>query len=78
MCGHPRDYTGVPVPTLLPWKRCAVDRPWSGAGYFAPSSNKWFHDTDSPGLPKESMLFYNEEDWIKFKYMCQNPEMNKK
>ncbi|XP_045168112.1 uncharacterized protein LOC123531327 isoform X2 [Mercenaria mercenaria] len=77
MSGYPRDFTGVPVPTLLPSQVCAINRRWSGAGYFAPSSNRWFHDTDSPGIPKESLHFYNEEDWIKFKYMCENPAIRK-
>lgn len=77
MSGYPRSYTGVPVPTLLPSKVCAVDRRWSGAGYFVPSTNRWFHDTDSPGIPRESMHFYNEEDWIKFKYICENPSVRK-
>ncbi|KAH3718276.1 uncharacterized protein LOC127856636 [Dreissena polymorpha] len=77
MSGYPTAYTGVPVPTLLPSKVNAINRRWSGAGYFTPSSNRWFHDTDSPGLPRESLQFYNEEDWLKFKYMVANPNMRK-
>ncbi|XP_052809676.1 uncharacterized protein LOC128238136 [Mya arenaria] len=77
MSGVPTSYTGVPVPTLLPWKVDAINRPWNGAGHFLPTGNKWFHDTDSPGLPRESLQFYNEEDWMKFKYMVNNPSMPK-
>jgi len=75
MSGYPSQYTGVPVPTLLPSKVCAINRPWSGAGNFVPTTNRWFHDHDCPGLPAETLHFYNEEDWIKFKYMCENPAM---
>lgn len=75
MSGKPEAYTGVPVPTLLPWRENAWTKNWSGSGYFLPSGNKWFHDQDSPAIPRESLMFYNEEDWIKFKYMTENQSM---
>lgn len=75
MSGVPTMYTGVPVPTLLPSQSSAWNRKWNGAGYFLPSGNKWFRDQDRPGIPKDSQLFYNEEDWIKFKHMTDNPVM---
>ncbi|KAK3591972.1 hypothetical protein CHS0354_031480 [Potamilus streckersoni] len=77
MSGYPRDFTGVPVPTLLPYKTFGFNRPWNGAGYFVPSTNRWFRDQDSPGIPNEAMLFYNEEDWMKYKYMQEKPDFPK-
>ena len=77
MSGYPRDFTGVPVPSLTHAQTNAWNRRWKSAGYFSPSTNKWFHDNDSPGIPQESVLFYNEEDWIKYKYMAENPTMTK-
>ena len=77
MSGYPRDFTGVPVPTILPSKLDAIGRQWSGAGYFVPTSNRWIHDTDCPGIPMEALQFYNEEDWIKFKYMCEKESIAK-
>lgn len=69
---------GVPVSTLLPSQLGAMNRKWSGAGYFVPTSNTWFHDTTNPWLPKDSQQFYNEEDWLKFKYMCDRPSISRK
>lgn len=77
MSGVPTQYTGVPVPTLLPSQSSAWSRRWTGSGYYLPSGNKWFRDQDSPGIPRESMLFINEEDWIKFKYASDNPVIPK-
>lgn len=73
MSGVPTKYTGIAVPNLLPSQTTAWNRKWNGAGYFLPSGDKWFHDHDSPAIPTESRLFYNEEDWVKYKYMADNP-----
>jgi hypothetical protein len=75
MSGKPEAFTGVPVPTLLPWRKDAWTKSWTGSGYFLPSGNKWFHDQDSPAIPRESLMFYNEEDWIKFKFMTENQSL---
>ncbi|KAJ8314392.1 hypothetical protein KUTeg_008953 [Tegillarca granosa] len=76
MSGKPEAYTGVPVPALLPHQTHAWNKKWTGAGYFLPSGNKWFHDQCSPGIPKEALKFYNEEDWNKFKYMNEKPDIS--
>ncbi|KAL5007627.1 hypothetical protein ScPMuIL_016433 [Solemya velum] len=66
-------HTRVPFQFLIPGKRTPWDRPWNGAGYYAPSTEKWFRDLDTPALPKEAIFFHNEEDWLKFKYMSERP-----
>ncbi|XP_033761395.1 uncharacterized protein LOC117343171 [Pecten maximus] len=76
LSGVPTQYTGVPVPNLLPFQMSAWNRRWDGPGYFLPSGEKWFHDHDSPAIPSESKLFYNEEDWIKYKHMLEKPSMS--
>ena len=78
MSGVPTRYTGVPVPTLLPGQTAAWNRRWNGSGYFLPSVNKWFREQESPEIPRESLLFYNEEDCIKFKHATDNPNMVQK
>ncbi|KAK3092549.1 hypothetical protein FSP39_004270 [Pinctada imbricata] len=77
MSGKPTLFTGVPEDTLLPANTHAWNKPWTGAGLFQPSGNKWFRDQDSPAMPKDALMFHNEEDWIKFKYMTENPSLYK-
>ena len=75
MSGHPDLYRRNPLPQLLPFKTKAWIRKWDGAGYFYPPSDAWAHEQVGPGIPRDSYRFHNEEDWIKFKYMSETPQL---
>ncbi|KAK6166280.1 hypothetical protein SNE40_023015 [Patella caerulea] len=69
----PAKYPTAHTSVLLPYQRTAWSRGWDGSGFFVPSTNAWIHEQIGPNIPTESLLFYNEEDWMKFKYMAENP-----
>ncbi|XP_076437140.1 uncharacterized protein LOC143276498 [Babylonia areolata] len=73
--GYPDLYRRNPLPQMLPFRTKAWIRKWDGPGFFYPPSDSWVHEQVGPGIPGESYRFYNEEDWIKFKYMSDTPRM---
>ncbi|KAL8558871.1 hypothetical protein ACOMHN_054302 [Nucella lapillus] len=74
--GHPDLYRRNPLPQLMPFRTKAWIRKWDGPGFFYPPSDSWVHEQVGPGIPGESYRYYNEEDWIKFKYMSDTPKLD--
>lgn len=75
--GLPEVRSTTPLSALLPYQRSAWTKPWAGSGFYVAPSDKWIHEHTGPGIPSDSYLFYNEEDWIKFRYQVENPAMKK-
>ncbi|XP_067650053.1 uncharacterized protein [Haliotis asinina] len=73
--GVPQLRSTTPLSALLPYQRNAWTKPWSGSGFFVAPTDKWIHEQTGPGIPSNAYLFYNEEDWIKFRYQVENPSM---
>jgi hypothetical protein len=66
------------MPQLLPYKTKAWIREWDGPGYHCPPTDTWIHEDGEkvgPQVPNGSYRFHNEEDWIKFKYQSENPQI---
>ncbi|XP_041365604.1 uncharacterized protein LOC121380719 [Gigantopelta aegis] len=70
-----RTTTGIPVAQALPYQESGWLRHWSGPGFYVSPRDKWMHEHVTCGIPMDSYLFYNEEDWLKFKYQVENPQM---
>ncbi|ESO97201.1 hypothetical protein LOTGIDRAFT_239167 [Lottia gigantea] len=68
---YPSTFTSL----SLPQHYQAWNRRWNGSGYFVPTEHAWIREQVGPNIPTDSLLFYNEEDWLKFKYMNENPSM---
>jgi len=79
LSGQPDLYRRNPMPQLLPYKQKAWIRRWDGPGYFVPPTNTWVHEQGErvmPSIPDGAYRFHNEEDFIKFKYMTDTPNMD--
>ncbi|XP_074650774.1 uncharacterized protein LOC141905697 [Tubulanus polymorphus] len=53
----------------------AWNRNWSGSGFYSPQNHVWTREMVNIGIPSDSRLMINEEDWLKYKFMCGHPTM---
>ncbi|KAF5396763.1 hypothetical protein PHET_10333 [Paragonimus heterotremus] len=54
-------------PMNLEWPQHAV--------FYSAHHNKWLNEHADTLIPRDARLFYNEEDWLKYKYMVETADL---
>ncbi len=44
--------------------------------FYSATHNKLINEHSTTHIPRDARLFYNEEDWLKYKEMVHNPHLS--